>query len=386
MYDAVGKIKNNIRLFSFCKSAIAEVSPKEHGYRSFVREIGKIDSVSDFQGFKEAISPILSMDKIYKPYAYGEESFHYGYYDELLRYAGKKRGRVTLIPSFEHGIRFTSAVPPFQKYSLSCACEGRKRIKEIHDVDPWKLVFCIGPYIHYARDMYNRERFKELKKKLGKTLLVFPSHTCEGEGASSENKNIVSTVMKKYSHLYDSILVCMYWNDVRSAVSEQFEAEGANMVSAGFRGDRAFIRRLKTIIRLADAVVVDDIGTNIGFSIYMGKKVYFEGTEQPQSEDAMFRENYSDFRRAFTADDMCFDDVQISRQRELYESFWGGEKELLSREQARVMLEALEDICGRAAFRIDRMEAAERSFLYEYTKDSEAGRIIRSALSPKLTL
>ena len=63
-----------------------------------------------------------------------------------------------------------------------------------------------------------------------------------------------------------------------------------------------------------------------------------------------------------------------------------GEKELLSREQARVMLEALEDICGRAAFRIDRMEAAERSFLYEYTKDSEAGRIIRSALSPKLTL
>ncbi len=379
-------IKGNIRLYSHITAAKAGLLPSEREYHRFVGMISEIDPIFDIGSFKKAIAPILTKTTLYAATGYGAETRLYGYYDELLRYADRHRDGITLIPSFEHGIRFSSLQPKINVYSLSYACQGRNRTHEIHDTDPWKLVFSIGPYIHYARDIYEKKRYLDIKKKLGKTLLVFPSHTCEGEDKTTNDQNIVNRIMKKYSHRFDSILVCTYWKDISSDIVSRFEAEGAIIVSAGFRGDRNFVRRLKTIIRLADTVVVDDIGTNIGYCIYMGKPVYFEEAGSLLLDDAMYTENYRKFKEAFSTKDMSFDDSQLKRQAELYESFWGGSRELLTKEQASLMFMSLESICRKAHFSTSKMPIAERNFLKEQPQDSEALHIIRSALSPKLSL
>ena len=38
-------------------------------------------------------------------------------------------------------------------------------------------VYCVGPYIHYAKNLLTDEQVFKTKKKLGTTLLVFPSHS-----------------------------------------------------------------------------------------------------------------------------------------------------------------------------------------------------------------
>lgn len=167
-----------------------------------------VDSIDDIDGFAETLKPALSRDKIYSANLYGGDSYFYGYYDELLRYAGRSRGKITLIPDFEHGIRFTGVMRKYEKYSLSYACQGRNRMHEIHDIDPWKIIFSIGPYIHYARDIYDKAKFNKLKAELGKTLLVMPSHTCEETQNAEVNADITQTVMKKYCNRYDTVLVC----------------------------------------------------------------------------------------------------------------------------------------------------------------------------------
>ncbi len=388
MIDIKEKIHNNIRLYTLVQQIDRSLPVRSNGraeieYRSFIRSIEKTDPISDIDGFRKDILPLLSRDNIFCSNQYGAESAHYGYYHELVRYSEKKRGSIPLIPTMEHGIRFASPVWMYDKYSLSYACQGRNRIHEIHDTDPWKLVFSLGPYIHYSRDYYGRQRYEALKNELGKVLLVFPSHTWEESSLGGSSEGFARKIINKYSKKYDTLLICAYWKNICDPVIKQFEAEGAKIVSAGFRGCKNFIRRLKTIIRLADDVVVDDIGTNIGFCMYMNRPVFFEGGEQPSGNDTVFWKNHIMFRKAFYSENGEFSPDRLLMQRELYESFWGGEKELLSKAQAAKLFDAIETICLAADYHISRLPAAERAFINK-CGDSEQRELIVRALSPKL--
>ena len=42
-----------------------------------------------------------------------------------------------------------------------------------------KLIFKIGPYIKYANQLLTDDEIKNIKKKNGKTLLVFPTHSVD---------------------------------------------------------------------------------------------------------------------------------------------------------------------------------------------------------------
>ena len=380
------RLKKNVKFFVRVRNLKNSLpGAEERRYQRFIKMIQGIDPISDINMFREAIDPVLQKDTFFSTAAYGPDSFLYGYYNEIVRYSGRHLSKIPMLPMFEHGIRFASPPRKYDKYSLSYACQGRNRIHEIHSVDPWKMVFSFGPYIHYAEDEYDQQKFESLKKQLGNTLLVFPAHTWEESSLGGSNEDFLQRVMRKYAPAYDNVLVCMYWKNVNDPVAKAFETAGAKIVSAGFRGDSKFVRRLKTIIRLADDVVVDDIGTNIGFSICMKKRVFFEGGENPKGNDAFFTENYRAFKQAFSCIDRVFSQEQLDRQHELYTSFWGGEQELLTKSQTNKLFEALEAIYDAANYNVDRLPNAEKKYLVECV-DYEQKKLIRNAISPDVIL
>lgn len=328
---------------------------------NIVKRLSKIDTILEFDIFKSEIEHIkqhkeitmLRFDK------YGAESkTRYGYYSELMKYAGMTDKGFVYISAMEHGVRFSSLPwidnPQKLMSNICFACQGAGRINELHKLDPWKPVFVLGPYIHYASQYYSDEKVLQIKNKLGKTLLVFPSHSWEYGEKKTEN-SLFDIVYQKYANNYDTVLVCAYWNDIDAPIIDLFAQNDAKIVSAGFRNDPNFIQRLKTIISLADDVVVDDIGTNIGFCKYMNKPVYLESSYSRFPNDKYYTENFNRFHDAFFTQDKIFTEIQYQQQDKLYEFFWGGEKYLKTPEEVRAIINVLKKMCISTYYNINSM-------------------------------
>ena len=360
-------------------------------YKAFVSKISEVDPIFDYKTFCKMIKSVKNAPLLTLPHrpSYGDESTrHYGYYQAILNYGKCDSTKFVYIPVLEHGIRFGhSAWFDGEKDIMgfiSFACQGPGRSSEIYSIDPWKPVFILGPYIHYATPYYTKQKIMEIKDKLGRVLLVFPSHTTDIEDCSQAiSSNLSDTIYHKYALDYDTVIVCSYWNDVDSYILGDFEKRGALLVSAGFRSDPNFIRRLKSIIELADGVVVDDLQTNIGFCKYMGKNVYFEGAASRLPDDKYYTENYNRFYDAFYSQDKTFTIEQYKKQNELYEFFWGGEKYLKSPEEIYNIFSVLKEMCDKTHYNIKKMP----EFICEnYKKNSSSPRykLLAEAISPQI--
>ena len=97
-------------------------------------------------------------------------------------------------------------------------------------------------------------------------------------------------------------------------------------MSAGFRGDISFVRRLKTIIELSDCVVGNDLGTNIGCCLALNKKfIILDDTLRKRTIWKEYEDNYLLFLKAFGDEDYTgFTEEQLSLQKYLFEYYWGG--------------------------------------------------------------
>lgn len=351
----LNKIKSNVLLYSNVKEILYHLNPTARQYESLRSIISKIDSIADFKCFQHQMELFkqksITMSKVAR---YGGETYHYGYYNQLKEYAKCSEDRLIYIPALEHGVRFGETPWSYVPNNISYACQGPGRIDEIHKIDPWKPIFVLGPYIHYASTYYSEEETLQVKTKLGKVLLVFPSHSWE-MGEKKEDNNLFDIVFKKYANDYDTVLVCAYWNDIDAPIIDLFAQNGATIVSAGFRNDPNFIRRLKTIISLADEVVVDDIGTNIGFCKYMNKPLYLECSTPRNSDDQYFIDNFERFHDAFCSKNRNFSKEQFKLQDELYEFFWGGKRYLKTPDEVKDIFEVLKEMCIESHYNIDKM-------------------------------
>lgn len=131
----------------------------------------------------------------------------------------------------------------------------------------------IGPYIHYADPLLSSEHFIKLKQSLGKTLLVFPCHSGDTVTLNFNNDSFISFIESIKSD-FDTVLVCMYWKDIQMGRDLFYLNKGYKVVTAGHIYDTYFLPRLKTIINLADMTISNDIGTHIGYCIYLDKPHY----------------------------------------------------------------------------------------------------------------
>lgn len=348
-------IKSNVLLYSTAKDVLYHLDPKSRRYEMLTASISEIDCIADFQAFRQEMELFkqksITMPRVIR---YGAETYHYGYYKQLIKYAKCNNDRFVYIPALEHGIRFGKTQWPYVQNSISYACQGPGRKDEIHKVDPWKPIFVLGPYIHYATPYYSLEKEQQIKSELGRVLLIFPCHSWEFGEKMNEN-NLYDTIYKKYADNYDTVLVCAYWNDIDAPIIELFEKKGAKIVSAGFRNDSSFIRRLKTIISLADDVVTDDIGTNIGFCKYMNKPVYLECFSPREPDDKVYNEYFNCFHEAFYSQNIEFSEKQLKQQEKLYKYFWGGEEYLKTSEEVKDILGVMKEMCIETHYKSNKM-------------------------------
>ena len=230
----------------------------------FLRELEKDDSIKDVSLLRQ-IRSLMSDANTYKVRDINlANSLNYGIKQAVF---GNEQNS---IPSIEHGLILYSNV--FEDISLtapiSCATMGPFR-KEIIQSYRRRPVFIVGPYIQYAKSFYTKNTIDLTKKQNGKTLLVFPSHSTEKTGVSYDEKNYLSTV-HKISSRFSTVLVCSYWWNLNDPLIKRFESEGYKIVSAGIRDDISFIKRLKTIITLADFAIGDSVGTHVGYCFSLG--------------------------------------------------------------------------------------------------------------------
>lgn len=133
-----------------------------------------------------------------------------------------------------------------------------------------KTVYKVGPYIHYAQPVFNNSVYEKQKAELGRTLLVFPSHSLDELEATFDTDRFIEYISLHKSS-FDTVLICMHHSDIRMGRAQRYRDEGYRLVTAGHANDYFFLPRLKYIISLADVTFSNNIGTHLGYCIYMGK-------------------------------------------------------------------------------------------------------------------
>lgn len=139
-------------------------------------------------------------------------------------------------------------------------------------------VTAIGHYIKYVDFYRSMSYLRRIKKKYGKILLVFPTHSVETGIVDYDKKHFIREI-EKHAKDFDSVFVCMYWKDIQEGKHLQYQRKGYIIVTAGNRWDPCFLSRLKDILWLSDMTMSNSLGTYIGYALYMGKAFYFYDQE-----------------------------------------------------------------------------------------------------------
>lgn len=232
----------------------------------FFKEIQSRENISIFDYVNLIKSlPYCPLEKI-------KDSNYYGYVHAIKKYIGKSNAKINI----EHGLYLNDSVSYFANYntfdSIFTFSDYRIEVLKKHNVN--KRLLAIGPYIHYAEPLLDVEDTAQLKSKLGRVLLYMPSHSTNlSNGTSPFFKREVDMVQElKVKNLYDTVLVCVYYRDfLYHECIEYYESMGFKVTTAGHQLDLNFVRRLKSIISLADCTLSNRVGTNLGFCVYMKK-------------------------------------------------------------------------------------------------------------------
>ena len=356
-----------------------------------------IDSLKDFPVFAEAVRTFKEESTragdTLMWHGNANESLFYGHLKALSEYAGRpynERDRF-LLPAIEHGVAFGTDDNPSLNYPYvhNVVCQGAYRKVRSLETHPHVPIFTVGPYVHYARACYEDSAIDEMRKEAGRTLLVFPAHTFEGSHVDYQKDVFVDDVMIRASTHFDTVLVSAYWHDADDYLFTRFADKGARVVSAGLRSDPSFISRLKTMIALSDMVVGNSLGTNIGYSLYLGKPFVMVDADMTSTDargdgarNDLFGRAKRLFANAFSAEP---DSLQCSQKRELYERYWGGEAVTRPHEDIRALFEIGSDVLQASHGMTSRFARAVDDALRCYERssarmDERKARLLTEAL------
>jgi len=271
----------------------------------------------------------------------------YGLHEVLCNYGNLKTVRHKVF--FEHGMIFGSLVQPHAITSFANEILTFSVYREDYIKKHGKKVIKIGPYIHYAEPLIDDLKNEELKKQLGKVLLVFPSHSIKSLKKEFDFKAFLTRIHECRKG-FDNVLVCLYWKDVQLGHGKVYEDAGFRVVTAGHFYDKYFLSRLKTIIELSDMTMSNDIGTHLGYCVYLKKPHYIFGQDvklEVLNEEKMKAEisqrseedwkAYYDVKHAFIDAFSTFECSLNEKQNAIVAELWGVD-EILNRKQINEVL------------------------------------------------
>lgn len=188
----------------------------------------------------------------------------YGIEPSLKSYCGYE-GRIRA--AIEHGVYFGDNVESEVDKNpcpaiITFGWQRREHLRKRFD----RLVFEVGPYIHYASPFLSEMELSRLKSKLGQVMLVFPKHSIERVSLKGDLGQTVEQIdALRNSRSIDTVIVCLYFNDIQSSLPSLFETRGFKVACCGHRSDPLFLSRQKSLIQLADLTVSNSVGTHVGY-------------------------------------------------------------------------------------------------------------------------
>ena len=225
--------------------------------------------LEDFYAFREIVSACKHKlnGRIGRYNQLCEESMRYGHAKTIMDYAGIKTDYANF-PIVQHGFRYTY---PLKYYTSACVFMD-ERDRFLHNQrNPYIPAFAFGAYIRYAKNLLTEQQMLEKKNKLGKSVLIFLTHSIEQQEVGYDQNYVFDEITKKYMRLYDTVMVCAYWNDVEQPIYQKLSDAGVRVVSAGLRWDENFICRLRTIMELCDKVIIYGFTSAVLHSLAMNK-------------------------------------------------------------------------------------------------------------------
>lgn len=303
------------------------------------------DTIDDITQLKKFQNKVARQEIIYYTTDPNFSNMHiYGIWDSL--FGDIFDGQFMNYPSVEHGLILHDQIFTDMKHTgrttgITFSDFRRKCIHKYKKIP----IFTIGPYIHYAENFYDIEKIQTLKKKNGKTLLVFPTHSTNTSELDINEKKLFDNV-KKVAKNYNTVIVNAFWWNINDKLIQKFEAEGYKITSAGFRDDINFLKRLKTIISLSDLAMGDGIGTNVGYCLACGIPFSFQPSEtkvllkdEKETKDLEFyKYHMKNIENTF---ENVFDITKDCQQ--VFEHYWGGNN-IKTRNEIKKIYEITKDL------------------------------------------
>ncbi len=244
-----------------------------------------------------------------------------------------------------------------------------------------KVLFAIGPSIHYAEPLLSDIDLKEIRNQLGKTLLIFLPHSSWSIYVDFDIKYIIS-IIKKIEKEFENILICIGWRDVLRNIDEFFINEGYTCVTAGNVYDNQFLNRLKTLILLSSHTMSFSFGTHIGFCIYLNRPHWiFEEVKQKISVPDKIRDT-----SVFSASPLSInegryiiehfreaEDVITDKQKEIIDLIWGT-SHIKTPSEIKELFSIAEDMYREKYFPCDRKNLVGLCQIIDYIKKNELNK------------
>lgn len=296
---------------------------------------------------------------------YEDERLYYGHAITIANFANYYVDHWGMLPATSHGAEL---IDPFFPISFSGLHLTVTRLDKSSNI----LSLPIGPYIAYASEDMAKSELVALKKKLGRTLTHFYSHDSFFYHEHRDDKNMVFSWLKEARKKYETVMVCLHFNDITEELIGQFQDIGAVVVCAGVRTDQRFLSRLHDILELSDDVLVSDLwGSALAYSLYMGKKIiYHDLTVKSVSDRTIFKPQYLPIREKILRE-VQSNSFLNDRARELIMDMFGF-RYTRSQLEIHTILELNQEITERLKGNLNDCESCAHDLLNDYIQKTDA--------------
>lgn len=269
----------------------------------------------------------------------------YGIIDVLKEYA-EISPQIKFRGAIEHGLHLgnyynVEEVKADMKKVITYG-EYRKNILKSYTNN---TIYKIGPYIYYAKGIYNKDKIQKIKNKFGKTLIFFPIHSIEQVRANYEQNKIINE-LEELKNEFQTIIICMYYMDIYLNKHKEYEKKGYKIVCAGHKNDKYFLSRLRSIIEISDETASNGVGTHIGYSLCLNKPHFIINT--PYSFDFLTKEQKSIFNKTKKIYEIAENEILkvflkrtskiTDKQKKIYYKYWGGNEIKSKTELKKILL------------------------------------------------